>query len=252
MKNMKRKKQVIPFLLVLVMLFAFAVPGNVNARVIYGLAIDSPVEDQTYYTGETVKITVVPAAFETRYNYGRPIDQPNELLIKITLGTKVVLREKYKYTSSQRGQEINTSFIPKTAGKYKIECMCGHVTIDDIDTSDWSYKYVEFSVKKKETNSSSTTTLKKATVKKITGGKKSATVKWKKITGASGYQIQYGLKSNFKGANKKLIKGGKKTTASIKKLKSKKKYYIRIRAYKTIKGGRQYGKWSKIKSVKTK
>ena len=38
----------------------------------------------------------------------------------------------------------------------------------------------------------------------------------------------------------------------VKKLKSGKKYYVKIRTYKTIKGKKYYSKWSKVKSIKTK
>lgn len=73
-----------------------------------------------------------------------------------------------------------------------------------------------------------------------------------KLSGAvncDGYKIQYGLKKNFKGA--KTI-SSKKDTVTIKKLKLKKNYYIRVRVYKEISGKTYYGKWSARKSVKIK
>lgn len=79
--------------------------------------------------------------------------------------------------------------------------------------------------------------------------KKSIKVTWKKISGASGYQVSYGLKKNFKKAKKKTTT---KTSYTIKKLKKKKKYYVRVRAY-TLSGGKKvYGKWSSVKKVKVK
>lgn len=74
-------------------------------------------------------------------------------------------------------------------------------------------------------------------------------LKWGKIKKVKGYQIQYSLKKNF--SNKK-TKNTKSNQVSFKGLKSKKKYYIRIRAYTSQKGKRQYGKWSKIKKIKIK
>ena len=44
----------------------------------------------------------------------------------------------------------------------------------------------------------------------------------------------------------------KATESSIKKLKAKKKYYVRIRTYKTVSGGKYYSEWSKVKTVTTK
>ena len=74
-------------------------------------------------------------------------------------------------------------------------------------------------------------------------------VKWKKVTGAKGYQLQYALNKKFK--KKKSIQT-KKTKYTIKKLKKKKTYYIRVRAYKMNGKKKVYGKWSKVKRVKIK
>lgn len=77
---------------------------------------------------------------------------------------------------------------------------------------------------------------------------------WKKDSSVAGYQIQISTKLKFKGA--KIINIGKsKKTYTKKSLKSKKKYYVRIRAYKTYKdngmGKKVYSKWV-VKSKKTK
>lgn len=102
-----------------------------------------------------------------------------------------------------------------------------------------------------------TITPKGTSVTKITGGKKRFTVKWKKQTKEmSGYQIQYSTKKNFKSSVKTKTITKKKTSANISKLKSKKKYYVRIRTYKTVKvNGKSkkiYSGWSKSKTVKVK
>jgi hypothetical protein len=91
---------------------------------------------------------------------------------------------------------------------------------------------------------------------KITGisaGKKCFTVKWQqKKSNVTGYQIQYSLKKDFKSKVKtKTVKGYQKTRVTIKKLKAKKKYYVRIRTYYTKNGETYYSKWSKTKTIKT-
>ena len=80
--------------------------------------------------------------------------------------------------------------------------------------------------------------------------KKKATVKIKKATGAQGYEISYSTDSTFKTGVKTTTT--KKTTATLKKLKSKKTYYVRVAAYKTINGTKQFGSYSAAKSVKVK
>ena len=88
---------------------------------------------------------------------------------------------------------------------------------------------------------------------KVTAGSKSFTAIWKKqATQTTGYQIQYGLKSNFKGAKTATVKKNKTVKTTIKKLKSKKTYYVRIRTYKTVSGKNYYSSWSKAKKVKVK
>ena len=90
------------------------------------------------------------------------------------------------------------------------------------------------------------------TLSKLTPKKKKMIVKWKKQgVQTTGYQIQYSLKKNFKGAKNKLVKKSS-TKVTIKKLKSKKKYFVRIRTYKKVNGKMYYSAWSKAKTVKIK
>ena len=71
-------------------------------------------------------------------------------------------------------------------------------------------------------------------------------IKLKKKSGITGYQIQYSTNSKFKKGNKSIkIKNAKTGSKKITKLKSNKKYYVRIRTYK----GKKYSKWSKKKNI---
>lgn len=94
---------------------------------------------------------------------------------------------------------------------------------------------------------------KRVTIKSAKAGKKKATVKWKKVSGAKGYQIQYSTKKSFKKKYTK-TKTTRKTKIVIKKLKKKKTYYFRVKAYKTDAAKKKVysKKWSKIKKVKIK
>ena len=88
---------------------------------------------------------------------------------------------------------------------------------------------------------------------KVTAGKKSFTATWKKnATQTTGYQLQYGTKSNFSGAKTVNITKNKTTKKAVKKLKANKKYFVRVRTYKTVKGKKYYSSWSAVKAVKTK
>ena len=99
---------------------------------------------------------------------------------------------------------------------------------------------------------------KKANISSLKKGKKSITVKWKKVKSIKGYQIEYSTSKKFtkKTSKKVLVSKQKKTSTAIKNLKAKKTYYVRIRTYKNVKFNgktvKVYSKWSKSKSVKTK
>lgn len=80
--------------------------------------------------------------------------------------------------------------------------------------------------------------------------KRKITFKWKKTTG-TGYQYQWSTSKNFK--KNYLTKTTKKTNVTISTSKSRKTYYVRVRAYKTHSNGKKYyGKWSTVKKVKVK
>lgn len=103
------------------------------------------------------------------------------------------------------------------------------------------------------TKNTETVKPKKTSIKKLSKGKKKFTVTWAKVSGVKGYQIQYSSDKKFKKNNKSVtVTKQKKTKATVKKLKSKKKYYVRVRTYKTVNGKKIYSSWSKVKSVKTK
>ena len=103
------------------------------------------------------------------------------------------------------------------------------------------------------TKNTKTVKPKKTSIKKLSKGKKKFTVTWAKVSGVKGYQIQYSSDKKFKKNNKSVTVTKQKTTkATVKKLKSKKKYYVRVRTYTTVNGKKIYSSWSKVKSVKTK
>lgn len=98
--------------------------------------------------------------------------------------------------------------------------------------------------------------VKKVTVKKQTAkvkaGKKKLTVTWKKDKNVSGYQIKIATKKNFKDAKTYTVKSYKTYKKVIKKLKANKKYFVKVRAYKTVGKSKVYGAYSAVRSCKVK
>ena len=89
---------------------------------------------------------------------------------------------------------------------------------------------------------------------KLTKGSKQFKATWKaQKTETTGYELQYATNSKFTSGKKTVnIKKNKTTSSTVKKLKAKKKYYVRIRTYKTVNGKKYYSGWSKVLNVKTK
>ncbi|MBO4337861.1 MAG: fibronectin type III domain-containing protein, partial [Lachnospiraceae bacterium] len=92
----------------------------------------------------------------------------------------------------------------------------------------------------------------KITTFKVKAKKKSAALTWKKAADASGYEIEYSENKAFTKKKTKNVNKASTTKVKVKKLKFKKWYYFRIRAYRTVNGEKKYGAWSKVKKVKIK
>lgn len=94
---------------------------------------------------------------------------------------------------------------------------------------------------------------KATTLSSLSAKSKGFTSKWKKQSiQVTGYQIQYSTSSKFTSPKTSTISSYKTTSKTISKLKGKKKYYVRVRTYKTVGKTKYYSSWSKAKSVTTK
>ncbi|MCD7761024.1 MAG: fibronectin type III domain-containing protein, partial [Clostridiales bacterium] len=79
---------------------------------------------------------------------------------------------------------------------------------------------------------------------------KKMTVKWSKVSGVTGYQIQYSTSSSFSSYTTVKVTGASSVSKVISSLTKGKTYYVRIRTYKTVSGTNYYSGWSSKKSVK--
>ena len=88
----------------------------------------------------------------------------------------------------------------------------------------------------------------------MTPQKKGFTAKWvRKTAQTTGYQLQYSIGKTFASGKKTVtVTRNSKVSRTVTKLKARKKYYVRVRTYKTVNGKRFYSKWSKVKTVTTR
>lgn len=82
--------------------------------------------------------------------------------------------------------------------------------------------------------------------------KKKIKASWSKVGGASGYQVMWSTYKNFSKNYKTKSVKAKYSSKTVTTAQSKKTYYVRVRAYKTINGKKVYSQWSSTKKVKTK
>ncbi len=155
----------------------------------------------------------------------------------------------------KRCGEKNPNYVEPTTAEPTSAPTTSSNNSNDNGTYTYTYTHYVYYNDNSTTKSASKTTSKpkSAKFKKVTGSKKAISFTWAKVSGVKGYQIQLATDKKFK-KNKKTvtIKKQKTTKTTIKKLKAKKKYYVRIRTYKTVDGKKVYSSWSKAKTVKTK
>ena len=182
---------------------------------------------------KTLSTTVIPKASSiklkaTSLTYNGKVRTP-KVIVKDRTGKTLVKNTDYT-VSYAKGRKYVGKYAVKITFKGKYS----------------GTKTLYFTIKPKATSISS-----------LKAGSKKFTVKWKKqATQTTGYQVQYSASSKFSKA--KTVTVGKNTTVSkkISKLSGKKKYYVRVRTYKTVKINgksiRIYSGWSKAKTVTIK
>ncbi len=88
-------------------------------------------------------------------------------------------------------------------------------------------------------------------ISSVSAGKQQLTVKWKKGSNITGYQLEYSTKKDFSASKKLTVTKAGTTQKGIRDLQAKKTYYIRIRTYKTMSGTKYFSAWSAVKAKKT-
>ena len=182
---------------------------------------------------KTLSTTVIPKASSiklkaTSLTYNGKVKTP-KVIVKDRTGKTLVKNTDYT-VSYAKGRKYVGKYAVKITFKGKYS----------------GTKTLYFTIKPKATSISS-----------LKAGSKKFTVKWKKqATQTTGYQVQYSVSSKFSKAKTVTVGKNKTVSKKISKLSGKKKYYVRVRTYKTVKINgksiRIYSGWSKAKTVTTK
>lgn len=163
-------------------------------------------------------------------------------------------------SSTHSGNDQTSQNQTSTTGSETTANSSQYSDVEDINTEDWDEDWEEEDAQEgdyEEYDSlAEVEAVRKTQIIKIKDAKKGFTVRWKGIAKVcNGYEISYSMKKNMKGAKNVRLAPDKKSFKA-KRLKSKKKYYVRIRTYRIVKVNgtykRVYSAWSKIKTVRTK
>lgn len=207
------------------------------------------------YEGSTAETYAKKYGFSFQVIGETVSENPTVEARKITNETIQLSKETYIYDGKEKkpkvvvkdnyGNVINPSIYRV---EYKNNKKVGEATVK-IYMLDWKGKDIKktFIIKPAKNR-----------ITKMTPTEKGFLAEWKcggKPSQLDGYEIQYSTDKNFEadGTKKAVVKGGTTTKKSIKKLSSKKTYYVRIRSFKVLqkegKSEKLYSKWSEIKEV---
>lgn len=197
--------------------------GTLNVKFKIKKAVNKLTVSTTSFTLNASAAKTQTIKISAKAKYGKISYKSDNSSVKVSSTGKVTIKKGFS------GVAKITAKVTGNAGNYNLP-----------------YKVINVTVKPAKT---SMTSVKSASSKK-------ATIKWTRNITATGYEVQYGYKSSFSGATKKLIMSNKTVSLSAKKLKKGKKLYVRIRSYKTVKvngkSKKLYSDWSSKKVVKVK
>ena len=189
-----------------------------NGKKYYKCEDCGATKTSTIYKASKIKLST------EEYTYNGKTKKPS-VKIYTSKGKKLTEGDDYKLSRPKSSKKV---------GKYKIK-----ITFKGDYTGT---KSIYYTINPKGTKVSSVSAAKKSLKVKIS----------KQSTQTTGYQIQYSTSSKFKSAKTKTISSYKTTSYTIKSLKAKKTYYVRVRTYKTVDGKKYYSDWSKAVKKKTK
>lgn len=225
---------------------------NTNAHVGIGLW-DGSVDVQTFNVNDlNQKPEEKPEVKPEEKPVEKPVVKPSKPTVSAAVTTKGIA---LKWTA--KNAKKYALYRKSGSGSYRKIKTTSATSFVDTDVKNgvkYQYKVVAINGTEKSAASSVKTAVyvKNVTLSSVKGAKKALSVKWKKNSAVTGYQVQYSTSKSFKKAKTVTVKKAKTVSKTIKSLKKGTKYYVRIRGYKTVSGKKYYSAWSAAKSAKTK
>ena len=250
--------------------------GMVYASEYYNLSGLS--DNASFVLGKTVEFTITPKKYVAS-KWSSWSNYPDYIYVQIYKGSETEPCKSSTFIYNIDGKSVGSvsnfmmpkavgvartvSYTPDAVGTYTVKILWQNYDDKDAKKDPALQEQLKFTVTSASGSSGSAAAANEVVdlpaikIKKIQASKKSATVRWNKLSSKNikkigGFEIQYSLDKTFcVGVKTKTVKKNL-LLKKITKLKSKKKYYFRIRTYKKIKGVKHVSKWSKVKKVKVK
>lgn len=160
--------------------------------------------------------------------------------------------EVYKYNSSSKKYELYKTITNANTNTCKVTGLSAnkkyYFRVRTYQNDNGKKTYASFGSTVSQYTSVAKPSLKSAK----SSSKKKIKASWAKVSGASGYQVMWSTYSNFSSNYKTKSVTSKYLSKTVTTAQSKKYYYVRVRAYKTVSGKKVYSPWSSTKKVKTK
>lgn len=189
---------------------------------------DGEIRETCKHCGQVIRVKVIPGIYSIKlstssYTYDGKVKKPT-----------VKLYDKKGNVISSDNYSVSYAAGRKYVGTYKVHISCCNLYDCEKD--------VTFVINPPTTS-----------IKSLKAASKAFTVTWsKKTTQVTGYQIKYSTSKSFSSSKTVTVSKNSTTSKKISSLKAKKKYYVKVRTYKTVSGKKYYSKWSSYKYVTTK
>lgn len=226
---------------------------NLKAGTTYYFKIRAYVTDgRNYYSDYSAKktVTTVPDKMKLKTSYTA---STSSIKLSWTRDSKATGYKLYQYNSSKKTYKLIATIKSNKTTSYTVKNLKAgtnyYFSIKAYKTLDGTKYYSSYSDKLKTATKPS-----KVTISSVSSpATKKIKVSWKKVTGASGYQVQIATSDKFSSSSKYTKSYTTASTSkTISSLTKGKKYYVRVRAYKKVNNEKQYGSWSAVKNKTSK
>jgi hypothetical protein len=243
-------------------MYSFTVYFKGNAPQLYkgngideGVFLDSdvtvyyPANNSTWTSSVRKSYGAEKITWKTWYPEKNVVQPVLKSLSNISEGVKVT------WSKAENAKKYEVYRSTNGGGYSRVKTTTSTSWTDESVKSGTKYSYKIYGInddyESKPSNSKSIYFVSVPSLSSVTNSKgKKMVVKWKKISSASGYEIQYSTNSSFSGAKKITVSKNSTVSKTISSLTKGKKYYVRIRSYKKSGDSKYYSAWSGSKNVK--